>query len=104
MADEIHVGDTPLLQYTVYDGDDRVNLDDEPPDTMEMRLTAPATGTSATVSAVRPTGTTYDVAYQTATTTFDAAGKWQVSVRITWGARRFEAELDQFEVHESKFP
>jgi len=105
MADTIHVGDTPFLQYTVYDGSDKVNITDDPPSAIALRLNAPSGGTSATVVGVTVSGDDYAVGYQTGTGTFDWAGQWRISVRITWaGGRRFESEVDVFEVHESEFP
>jgi hypothetical protein len=103
MRDQIHVGDTPLMQYTIKDGDDDVadaydDLNDAT--VLELTFNAPTGGTGGTVTASVPTGEDSVLEYQCEIGTFDAAGTWQVQARVQWGtAIQFYTDLDEFEVH-----
>jgi hypothetical protein len=98
----IRVGDTPLLTYTIKDGDDEVDISGA--STLELRLVAPSGGTTATVTPVVPSGSNTKLQYQSTTSTFDAAGSWGIAARISWsGGRRYETTVHNLHVDESQF-
>lgn len=109
VRDSLHVGGTPLLRYTIKDGDQDIADAYNPlsdASLIELRITAPTGGTSVTVTPVVPTGEDSVVEYQTLTSTFDVEGGWDVQAKVEYssGAVRFLSDLDKFTVHASKFP
>lgn len=102
----IHVGDTPLLSYTIKDGDDDIAdaYDDlANASSLQLIISAPSGGTGGTVTATVPTGEDSVLTYQCLTTTFDVAGTWQVQAKVQFdsGTIQFFSDIDEFEVHDT---
>lgn len=107
--DEIHIGGTPILRYTIKDGDQSIADAYNPlsdASLLEFRIVAPTGGTSVTVTPVIPTGEDSVLEYQTLLATFDVAGEWQVQAKVEYsgGLVRFFSDLDTFTVHDVIFP
>lgn len=107
--DSIHVGGTPVLRYTINDGDQTIADAYNPlqdATLIELRLVAPTGGTTATVSPVIPSGEDSVIEYQALVGTFDVAGEWSVQAKIEFssGLVRFFSDLDTFTVHDVQFP
>jgi len=98
----IRAGDTPLLTYTIKDGDDEVDISGN--SSLELRLTAPSGGTSATVTPVIPSGETAVLQYQSVAGTFDALGDWIIAARISWaGGRVHQTTVHHLHVDVTQF-
>lgn len=100
MKGQHHVGETPILRFTVRDQDDAVvDVSSASGAGTKLVLMRKPDGTILSKTATfTTTGTDGKVQYQVLTSDFDAQGEWEVQAKVIITAGTFYSPEERFDV------